>query len=136
MASRSSPFCFQSRMDTITKHTSKLKSWLTTLLRPPRSPHAQAQSILFSALPIKIRCQIYGQLVELFGTVQHIGLLSNHRLAHMRCTVPSSHIYFQDYHLRYSNICVPYGVTYHDHYRKNTRNGWEIVPLLLTCKYM
>lgn len=91
-------------------------------------PQAQIHSQLLSTLPLEIRRQIYAHVLHSYGTVQHI-LLSNNKLAHMRCASPNSHVYFQTQSAR-NFVCVLYDTAH----RKNVQNGWEIVPLLLSCR--
>ncbi|TVY32103.1 hypothetical protein LOCC1_G008827 [Lachnellula occidentalis] len=119
------------------------KSWFTNLFArassashppipsrhlPQGQAHAQMQSQLFSALPLEIRRQIYEHVLCSYGTVQHI-FLSNGKLTHMRCATPSSHSLFQSISAK-NDVCN----TYDPVYCKSVQNGWEIVPLLLSCR--
>ncbi|KAE9364139.1 hypothetical protein N431DRAFT_549790 [Stipitochalara longipes BDJ] len=109
-------------------HSSNLKSWFTNLRSRASASTSQIHSHFLSTLPLEIRCQIYAHVLHSYGAVQHI-LLVNSKLTHMRCLSPTSHIYFQTQSAR-DSVCDPYDTAY----RNSVQNGWEIVPLLLSCK--
>ncbi|KAK0104964.1 hypothetical protein ONS95_005225 [Cadophora gregata] len=113
-------------------HPSTLKSRFMRLFKHPRplssEPISQLRCGFLSVLPLEIRRQIYIEIVELFGTCQHVFLLNNN-LTHMRCVSPESHIPFQKFGIILA-LC-PRG---NEAYRRKVRNGWEIIPLLLSCR--
>ncbi len=93
----------------VRNHPLKLKSRFTNLyLRASIShplpfsrhpPHTQGHSQLLSTLPLEIQRQICAHTLYSYGAIQHI-ILFNNKLIHMRCTSPTSHIYFQTYSAR------------------------------------
>lgn len=109
---------------------SKMKSWISkSSSRAPISslePKPQLESRFLNALPLEIRHQIYGHVVDSFGSVQHILLVSG-RLTHMRCDSTT----FQQYSSR-TSLCMTHDPTY----RQGVQNGWEIMPLLRSCRQM
>lgn len=150
MADEISSFSPSSRKDSTTvtrKRLSRLrslKSWFTNIQRriftsqrfpPPFShpPHHQIQSHLFNKFPLETRRMIYDEVLDSYGTLQHI-LLSNNdhsKFTHMRCASPASHAHFQTWNLM-DGVCNLFDVAY----RKKIQNGWEIMPLLLSCRQM
>ncbi|KAH7403780.1 hypothetical protein BKA64DRAFT_707255 [Cadophora sp. MPI-SDFR-AT-0126] len=116
-----------------TARSSKFKSWFShrhhshspLLSLKPLSQHG---CHLLSALPPEIRDQIYQEVLQSFGTVQHITIREG-KLTHMRCTAPELHDFFQDRRTR-DSICNPYDMAF----RSSVQNNWQIIPLFLTCK--
>lgn len=115
-----------------TSHTSHPHIQINSL--PPRQ---QINSLLLNTLPLEIQRQIYYYVVSSYGNTQHILLSDDHhgQLTHMRCVLPTSHSYFQDHLVRITGVCIPDGA-HNNEYRKSAQNGWEILPLLLSCRKM
>lgn len=128
--------------------SSKIQLWPTKRFRretsprlshgpPPHAlPHKQLQSQLLSNLPLEFRRKIYGNVIDSFGSVQHIVRVPNSnvrgrdkgsRLTHVRCSL-TSHPPFQHYYRK--NPCYPHDSAY----RSSLRNSWHIFSLLLSCK--
>lgn len=130
----------QSRKGSFRNHFSKLKSWFKNIASraskshpPPTSrplPGTQTTFQLLTSFPPEIRRQIYVHVLNSFGTVQHV-FLSDSKLTHMHCASPISHELFQSWNVRYS-MCETSDIAY----RRSVQNGWEIIPLLLSCKQM
>ncbi|PVH78745.1 hypothetical protein DL98DRAFT_516550 [Cadophora sp. DSE1049] len=119
--------------------SSKLKSLLTRLhLRAPlfsSDPLFQNDSLLLGTLPLEVRRQIYAEVLDSYGTVQRI-TLTHGKLTHMSCFNPESHEYFQDRVLHFEDR--RYGMrvcnSYKEADRERSRDGSEIMPLLLSCR--
>lgn len=120
---------------------SKLKTLLTKLhLRAQlfsSEPLVQNMSHLLSALPLEVHLQIYAEVLDFYGTVQHI-TLTDGKLTHMRCYDPQSHKCFQDRELYFNDRSFGKGICnlFVAAHRARARDGWEIMPLLLSCRRM
>ena len=105
---------------------------LLTKLRPKASasqqvPNEQSQSQLYN-LPLEIRHQIYGHILDSYGTAQHI-VLSQKNLTHLRCVASDSQLFFQMMGPR-NGMCDPYDTEYHE----NEHEKWEMIDFLLSCR--
>ncbi|CAG8949104.1 hypothetical protein HYFRA_00002233 [Hymenoscyphus fraxineus] len=92
-------------------------------------PDPQEQSQFLGTLPLELRREIYGHVVNGYGTVQHI-FLSQNLLRQVRCAEPNSPYYHNDEHDGENWPCEV-----QDNSERNKKHsGWEIAPLLLTCR--
>ncbi|KAH9206998.1 hypothetical protein DL95DRAFT_56994 [Leptodontidium sp. 2 PMI_412] len=115
--------------------SSKLQSWLSHVFprAPPFSsqPLFQEKSHLLSRLPLEVRHQLYVEVLESFGTLQHV-ILSNKKLAHVRCALPETHVYFQTTWKGGGHPCY----IYENCVMQSAWDGWGIISLLLSCRQM
>ncbi|CAG8949102.1 hypothetical protein HYFRA_00002231 [Hymenoscyphus fraxineus] len=92
-------------------------------------PDTQDHSLFISTLPLEIRLEIYSYVLKGYGNVQHI-FLSEAKLVHMPCALPHTHTYFQNMLTRNDCACDHYDATH----SKTVQNGWEVIPLMLSCR--
>jgi hypothetical protein len=134
-------------LSTLEHHLSSIKSAYTHIshatlraihpfgprtIRPPLQ--AQVHSQHLSSLPLEIRHQIYAHVLHSYGTVQHLSSDSsgrNSKIKHVRC--PTSFENTRTLHQLRGKEC------FCDHQReiadnRSVQDGWQVVPLLLSCR--